>query len=222
LTAAHSEVDGQETPLRAFVPSMFAEVRQVGDAAVGFVVLTAFPALSTATHSAVVGHETAVRMLVPSMFAEVRQVGDAAAGFVVLTAFPALSTPTHRLGEAHETAVRTLVPSMSEGDLQVGLGAVGSMLLTTVPPLPTATHSDVEGHEIALSASGPEEGGLSISTGAAHETGVAVALPAAMPGVAPTAHAQIRGTKMPRRGVRSLTIHPAFPALARHASIGTP
>jgi hypothetical protein len=59
---------------------------QLGVAAVGSVVMTALPLVSTATHSAVEGQETLVRSFVKSMLLGVLQVGVTAVGLVEITA----------------------------------------------------------------------------------------------------------------------------------------
>jgi hypothetical protein len=165
--ATHSEEEAHDTPVSGYgfpLPSgpvlMVVGELQVGDAAVGSVEITLFPASSTATHSEIDGHDTPARLaghdvgwpqlsVALSMCAALH-VPAPPVGLVETTAFPALSTATQSDADGHEIPVKMLVPSMLVGALHVGDAAVGSLVSTTFPRLSTAAHNDVDAHDTAI------------------------------------------------------------------------
>jgi len=121
---------------------------QVGVAAVGFVVTSAFPDPSIVTHIAVPSHEI---LVTPFGYAAVStlsmlHVGVAAVGFVEMIARPAGSTPTQSAVDPQEMSVIVFVPRVLSAlaRVHVGVAAVGLVDVTASVP-PTATQSDAVG-----------------------------------------------------------------------------
>lgn len=199
------------------MPPIAVGAPHVGDAAVGFVVITALPASSTATHNDNEAHETPLSEFV-SMFIGALHLGVGPAGLVVTTACPASSTATHNDDEAHETPVSAFVPSMFVGALQAGCAAAGFVVITACPASSTATHNELEAHETPLRRCGLENGGWwSTNTGAAHESRYARAAPTATPSIATAKQAHTRHTNTVPRSTRHLIRHQPFLRLEPHA-----
>src|SRR5436305_8860029 len=132
----HKVVDGHDTPLSGWVPSMLWAAPHVPLA--GSVDASAFPDPSTATHKLADGHDTPLSEWGASMGLAVPQVPDA--GLVELTTLPDASTITHKPEVGQDRPFGKL-PASTAVAVQAGTAASGFVEVNTFPLGSTARQS---------------------------------------------------------------------------------
>jgi hypothetical protein len=162
--ATHNEVEGHETPVSGWLPSM--SVRVQDPAFAGVLEVHTLPARSTSAQKEPDAHETPAGLETASdatLHAEAPPVGSDEAA---ITGLKLKSTPnaTQKGPCAHATCCSSSTPGR-DVICQALVPPVGLVVLTTWPLVATATHTGADTHEIPRRKPGSPQGGC-VSTAA--------------------------------------------------------